>query len=133
MKRGKKMINLKSKIVKELNEGKHTATLEGYEVKEQQRIDTETGEIIKLEFLELTIKADNEPNTQPLRIYENGLNWLAQGLQSQFDELKKLDELGAILHEVKSKNLKFAFWVRNNTVNGRTYKNYYFRDYTQNI
>lgn len=127
------MINLKSKIVKELNEGKHTATLTGYEVKEQQRIDTETGELIKLEFLELSVKADNEENPQPIRIYENGLNWLAQGLQSQFDELKKLDELGAILDEVKSKNLTFAFWIRNNTVNGRTYKNYYFRDYTQNI
>lgn len=127
------MINLKSKIVKELTEGKHTATLEGYEVKTNQRIDTESGELIKLEFLELTIKADNEDNAQPIRIYENGLNWLAQGLQSQFNELTKFDELGAILDEIKSKKLTFAFWVRNNTVNGRTYKNYYFRDYTANI
>lgn len=127
------MINLKSKITKELNEGAHTATLQGYEVKTSQKIDTETGEIIKLEFLELSVKADNEDNTQPLRIYENGLNWLAQGLQSQFSELKKLDELGAILDEVKNKKLTFKFWVRNNTVNGRTYKNFYFKDYTTNI
>lgn len=127
------MINLNTKIIKELTEGKHTAQLIGYEVKTSQKIDAETGELIKLEFLELSIKADNEENSQPIRIFENGLNWLAQGLQSQFDELKKLDELGAILHEVKNKKLKFAFWVRNNTVNGRTYKNYYFRDYTANI
>ena len=40
------MINLSKKIIKELTEGKHTATLEGYGVKEQQRIDTETGELI---------------------------------------------------------------------------------------
>lgn len=127
------MINLNKKIVKELNEGKHTATLESYEVKTQQKIDTETGEIIKLEYLELTIKADNEQTAQPIRIYENGLNWLAQGLQSQFSELQTLDELGAILDEVKNKKLTFTFWVRNNTVNGRTYKNFYFRDYTQSI
>lgn len=127
------MINLKSKIVKELNEGKHIATLESYEVKSNQKIDTESGEIIKIEFLELTIKADNETNEQPIRIYENGLNWLAQGLQSQLPELQQLDELGAILDKVKSKKLTFTFWVRNNTVNGRTYKNFYFRDYTQNI
>lgn len=127
------MINLSKKIVKELTEGKHTATLEGYEVKTNQKIDNETGEIIKLEFLELSIKADNEQTTQAIRIYENGLNWLAQGLQSQFNELTKLDELGAILDEVKNKNLKFAFWVRNNTVNGKTYKNFYFKDYTKNI
>lgn len=127
------MINLNKKIVKELNEGKHTATLESYEVKSNQKIDTESGEIIKIEFLELTIKADNEQTAQPIRIYENGLNWLAQGLQSQFSELTKLDELGAILDEVKSKNLHFTFWVRNNTVNGRTYKNFYFKDYTANI
>ena len=127
------MINLNKKIVKELNEGKHTATLESYEVKEQQRIDAETGELIKLEYLELSVKADNEENAQPIRIFENGLNWLAQGLQSQFEELKKLDELGTILEEVKNKKLNFAFWVRNNTVNGKTYKNFYFKDYTQNI
>ena len=127
------MINLSKKIVKELTEGAHTATLEGYEVKEQQRIDTETGELIKIEFLELSIKADNEQTAQPIRIYENGLNWLAQGLQSQFAELQNLDELGAILDEVKNKKLTFNFWVRNNTVNGKTYKNFYFRDYTQNI
>ena len=127
------MINLSKKIVKELTEGKHTATLEGYGVKEQQRIDTETGELIKIEFLELTIKADHEETAQALRIYENGLNWLAQGLQSQFEELKQFDELGTILDEVKNKKLKFEFWVRNNTVNGKTYKNYYFKDYTANI
>ena len=127
------MINLSKKITKELNEGKHTATLEGYEVKTNQKIDPETGELLKLEYLELSIKADNEPNEQPIRIYENGLNWLAQGLQSQFEELKKLDELGEILEEVKSKKLTFAFWVRNNTVNGKTYKNFYFKDYTANI
>lgn len=127
------MINLSKKIVKELTEGKHTATLEGYGVKEQQRIDTETGELIKIEFLELSIKADNEQTTQAIRIYENGLNWLAQGLQSQITELQNLDELGTILDEVKNKKLKFAFWVRNNTVNGKTYKNYYFKDYTANI
>ena len=127
------MINLNKKIVKELTEGAHTATLEGYGVKENQRIDPETGEIIKLEYLELSVKADNEQTAQPIRIYENGLNWLAQGLQSQFDELTKFDELGAILEEVKSKKLNFAFWVRNNTVNGKTYKNFYFKDYTANI
>ena len=127
------MINLKSKITKELNEGKHTATLTGYEVKTNQKIDPETGELLKFEFLELSVKADNEPNAQPIRIFENGLNWLAQGLQSQFLDLQQFDELGAILDEVKSKNLQFAFWVRNNTVNGRTYKNFYFRDYTANI
>ena len=127
------MINLKNKIVKELNEGKHTATLEGYEVKEQQRIDTETGEIIKLEFLELTIKADHEETAQALRIYENGLNWLAQGLQSQISELQTLDELGAILEHVTKNKIPFKFWVRNNTVNGKTYKNFYFKDYTANI
>ena len=127
------MINLKNKIVKELTEGAHTATLEGYGVKEQQRIDTETGELLKVEFLELSIKADNEETPQPLRIYENGLNWLAQGLQSQISELQTLDELGTILDEVKNKKLHFAFWVRNNTVNGKTYKNYYFKDYTANI
>ena len=127
------MINLNKKITKELNEGKHIATLEGYGVKEQQRIENETGEIIKIEFLELSIKADNEQATQAIRIYENGLNWLAQGLQSQFSELQQLDELGEILDEVKNKKLTFAFWVRNNTVNGRTYKNFYFKDYTQNI
>ena len=127
------MINLSKKIVKELNEGKHVATLESYEVKTNQKIDNETGEIIKLEFLELSIKADNEQTAQPIRIYENGLNWLAQGLQSQFSELQQLDELGEILEEVKNKKLTFAFWVRNNTVNGKTYKNYYFKDYTANI
>ena len=127
------MINLSKKIVKELNEGKHTATIEGYEIKTNQKIDNETGELIKLEYLELSIKADNEPNEQPIRIYENGLNWLAQGLQSQFSELQQLDELGAILEEVKKKKLTFAFWVRNNTVNGRTYKNFYFTDYTTSI
>lgn len=127
------MINLKSKIVKELTEGKHTATLEGYEVKTNQKIDPETGEIIKLEFLELSVKADNEDNSQAIRIYENGLNWLAQGLQSQFSDLQQFDELGAILDEVKNKKLTFTFWVRNNTVNGRTYKNFYFKDYTANI
>ena len=127
------MINLKNKIVKELTEGKHVATLEGYGVKEQQRIDTETGELLKIEFLELSVKADNEENAQPIRIYENGLNWLAQGLQSQFEELKKLDELGAILEEVKNKKLTFNFWVRNNTVNGRTEKNFYFKDHTTSI
>ena len=127
------MINLNKKITKELTAGKHQATLEGYEVKTNQKIDNETGEIIKLEFLELSIKADNEQATQAIRIYENGLNWLAQGLQSQFSELQQLDELGEILEEVKNKKLTFAFWVRNNTVNGRTYKNFYFRDYTQNI
>lgn len=127
------MINLKSKIVKELTEGKHTATLEGYEVKTNQKIDPETGEIIKLEFLELSVKADNEDNSQAIRIYENGLNWLAQGLQSQFSDLQQFDELGAILDEVKNKKLTFTFWVSNNTVNGRTYKNFYFKDYTANI
>lgn len=127
------MINLKNKIVKELTEGAHTATLEGYGVKEQQRIDTETGELLKIEFLELSIKANNEETAQAIRIYENGLNWLAQGLQSQFSELANLDELGTILDEVKNKKLTFKFWVRNNTVNGKTYKNYYFRDYTANI
>ena len=127
------MINLKNKIVKELTEGTHTATLEGYEVKEQQRIDTETGELIKIEFLELSIKADNEQTAQPIRIYENGLNWLAQGLQSQIEKLKTLDELGEILEHIKTNNTPFRFWVRNNTVNGKTYKNYYFRDYTTNI
>ena len=127
------MINLSTKIVKELTEGAHTATLEGYGVKEQQRIDTETGELIKVEFLELSIKADNEQTAQPLRIYENGLNWLAQGLQSQISELKDFDELGAILEHIKTNKTPFKFWVRNNTVNGKTYKNYYFRDYTQNI
>lgn len=127
------MINLKNKIVKELTEGKHTATLEGYGVKEQQRIDTETGELIKIEFLELSIKADNEQTAQAIRIYENGLNWLAQGLQSQIEELQNLDELGAILEYVTKNKIPFKFWVRNNTVNGKTYKNYYFKDYTQNI
>ena len=83
----KKMINLNKKIVKELTEGAHLATLEDYGVKEQQRIDTETGELIKIEFLELSIKADNEQTAQPIRIYENGLNWLAQGLQSQIADL----------------------------------------------
>ena len=127
------MINLNKKITKELNEGKHTATLEGYEVKEQQRIDTETGELIKIEFLELTIKADHEETAQALRIYENGLNWLAQGLQSQISELQTLDELGTILEYVTKNKIPFKFWVRNNTVNGKTYKNYYFKDYTANI
>ena len=127
------MINLSKKIVKELNEGEHTATLEGYGVKEQQRIDTETGELIKVEFLELTIKADNEQTAQPIRIYENGLNWLAQGLQSQISELQTLDELGSILEYVTKNKAPFKFWVRNNTVNGKTYKNFYFKDYTQNI
>ena len=127
------MINLSTKIVKELTEGKHTATLEGYEVKTNQKIDPETGEIIKLEFLELTIKADNEQTAQAIRIYENGLNWLAQGLQSQIDELKTLDELGAILEYVTKNKITFNFWVRNNTVNGKTYKNFYFKDYTASI
>ena len=127
------MINLSKKIIKELTEGKHTATLEGYGVKEQQRIDTETGELIKIEFLELSIKADNEETAQAIRIYENGLNWLAQGLQNQIDELKTLDELGAILEYVTKNKKPFKFWVRNNTVNGKTYKNYYFKDYTANI
>ena len=127
------MINLNKKIVKELTEGKHTATLEGYGVKEQQRIDTETGELLKVEFLELSIKADNEETPQPLRIYENGLNWLAQGLQSQIKELQTLDELGAILEHIKTNKTPFKFWVKNNTVNGKTYKNFYFKDYTQNI
>lgn len=127
------MINLKNKIVKELTEGEHLATLEGYGVKEQQRIDTETGELLKVEFLELSIKADNEQTTQPIRIYENGLNWLAQGLQSQISELKDFDELGAILEHIKTNKTPFRFWVRNNTVNGKTYKNYYFKDYTANI
>ena len=127
------MINLKSKIVKELTEGGHTATLEGYGVKEQQRIDTETGELLKVEFLELSIKADNEQTAQSIRIYENGLNWLAQGLQSQIEELKTLDELGEILEHIKTNKTPFKFWVRNNTVNGKTYKNFYFKDYTQNI
>ena len=127
------MINLKSKIVKELTEGGHTATLEGYGVKEQQRIDTETGELLKVEFLELSIKADNEQTAQSIRIYENGLNWLTQGLQSQIEELKTLDELGEILEHIKTNKTPFKFWVRNNTVNGKTYKNFYFKDYTQNI
>ena len=127
------MINLSKKIVKELNEGKHTATLEGYEVKTNQKIDPETGELIKLEFLELSIKADNEENPQPIRIYENGLNWLAQGLQSQFEELQQLDELGEILEHLTTNKKPFKFWVRNNTVNGKTYKNFYFKDYTANI
>ena len=127
------MINLSKKIVKELTEGAHTATLEGYEVKEQQRIDTETGELLKVGFLELTIKADNEQATQAIRIYENGLNWLAQGLQSQFSELQQLDELGEILENIKVNKTPFKFWVRNNIVNGKTYKNFYFKDYTTNI
>lgn len=127
------MINLKNKIVKELTEGAHLATLESYGVKENQRIDTETGELIKVEFLELSIKADNEQTAQPIRIYENGLNWLAQGLQSQFTELQSLDELGTILEYLTKNSLPFKFWVRNNTVNGKTYKNFYFKDYTTNI
>ena len=127
------MINLSTKIVKELTEGVHAATLESYEVKENQRIDTETGELIKIEFLELSIKADNEQATQAIRIYENGLNWLAQGLQSQIAELQTLDELGEILEHIKTNKTPFKFWVRNNTVNGKTYKNFYFKDYTQSI
>lgn len=127
------MINLSKKIVKELTEGTHTATLEGYGVKTQQKIDPETGELLKVEFLELSIKADNEQTTQSIRIYENGLNWLAQGLQSQLPELQQLDELGNILEHLTKNKIPFKFWVRNNTVNGKTYKNFYFKDYTTSI
>ena len=70
------MINLNKKIVKELTEGTHTATLEGYGVKENQRIDPETGAAAKE-----TIKLRDGDVIAPLylAIYDEDYEYIEAG------------------------------------------------------